>query len=234
MEGGQEEEMNYIPVYHLLTTFSQLTRLSWTDHSAPPVDLFPIVSLACPSLLSLSVSLSHQGASAGDRLDYPSLPRLQLSHLATLSISHLSHTGLSNVLAVLPNLPALATLRLVKTFFVDDAFWESFNEVCKALGGFVKCVDIRDMGGTRWSERGFTHLVQTGVKDLRLVAVEGTSVPLILERVDTSFFLRSLSLFFNALRAPFFFGLRCGTATSSQCTFFFFFLSHIPCFSFLF
>ena len=139
-----------------------------------------------PSLMSLGLGgnghahgYAHSGG-APQRWDAPHLSALPHT-LVRLAVSHLSAAGARSLGSALPSFPALETLELARTLFVDDAL---LAEVGAGARGLKRLV-VRDMGGTKLSEQGLQALFDgcEALEVLELDCVEGASRSLRLGRV---------------------------------------------------
>ncbi|KPV73676.1 uncharacterized protein RHOBADRAFT_54868 [Rhodotorula graminis WP1] len=134
-----------------------------------------------PSFMALGLGgnghgYAHGHASGGGgggaplRWDAPHLSALPHT-LVRLAVSHLSAAGARSLAAALPSFPALETLELARTLFVDDAL---VAEVGAGARGLKRLV-VRDMGGTKLSEQGLQALFDgcEALEVLELDCVEG-------------------------------------------------------------
>ncbi|GAA5840617.1 hypothetical protein JCM9279_007382 [Rhodotorula babjevae] len=113
--------------------------------------------------------LAHSGG-APQRWDAPHLSALPHT-LVRLAVSHLSAAGARSLGAALPSFPALETLEVARTLFVDDALLAEVGAGARGL----KRVVVRDMGGTKLSEQGLQALFDgcEALEVLELDCVEG-------------------------------------------------------------
>ncbi|GAA6007291.1 uncharacterized protein JCM10292_003969 [Rhodotorula paludigena] len=136
------------------------------DASAAPGS--PSLGSTSPLLAGSTGPATAAGTSL--RWDAPHLSSLPLS-LASLRLAHLSQAGTRALAAALPSFPALESLELEKTLFVDDALCAHVGAGARGLKRLV----VREMGGTKLSEAGLKEVFEgcEGIEVLELDGVEG-------------------------------------------------------------
>ncbi|GAA6062658.1 hypothetical protein JCM10212_000558 [Sporobolomyces blumeae] len=129
-----------------------------------------------PSSPSLSTSSSvgpfHAAPLPSVRWDAPFLSLLPSACLTRLSLSSLSHTGATNLAGSVASLSSIESLELSKTLFVDDPLLESISG---ALSRTLRQFAVRDMAGTKLSDRGIKVLLEAcqELESFELTCVEG-------------------------------------------------------------
>lgn len=171
---------DYLNNQSLLLFLSKLLNLSsftWNSSRLPPATLNLALGTAARHLTKFKLNLQplpaqHQVQQL--RWDSPSLSALPVT-LLTLSLSHLSLQGARQLSTALSSdsLPFLESIALSATLFVDDHLLQNIGIGC---GRRLKILEVREMGGTRFTEKGLSCLMEDCIvlESLILDCVEGT------------------------------------------------------------
>ena len=186
----------------LLSKLQHLTRFTWSASRLPSLHLCQALGQACKELTHFTFELKTEldssaiqqeglssprvgsgasniagGAPPQLRWDANDLSALPIT-LSSLSLSNLSQSGTRELAATLPSFPALDSLELARTIFVDDALLTEIAASAKKLRRFK----IREMTGTKLSDAGLAEVLGECVEleELVLDCIEGESRPALL------------------------------------------------------
>lgn len=190
----------------LLSKLSNLTHFHWSTARSPPPALCHALGVSTRSLLSFELDIGaispesdfhtlHQGNGSSTTGTGGALSRHRISpstirwdaigisslpvSLVHLSVSQLSQTGSRALSAAFASLPVLEILEISRTVYVDDALLESISENARKLKKLV----VRDMGGTKLTEKGLRDLFEgVDLEVLEFESVEGEFI----HRIDSA------------------------------------------------